>query len=379
MTENSSSMPKIADWWPKTSDKNAPWEANPWVVAGPCSAETEEQLRETATAVYHKGIRTIRAGVWKPRTRPDSFEGIGEEALVWLSDLKKDLDIRTATEVATPEHVELALKHGVDILWIGARSTVNPFTVQAIAEALRGVDKPVLVKNPINPDLTLWIGALERLIRCGATKLGAIHRGFSSFQKTRFRNVPMWKIPIELKRLWPELPLMADPSHIGGDRSMIADISQVALDLNYDGLMIETHRDPDHAWSDAKQQVTPDALQEILQGLKVRKPAAEDAGFTSLLEELREQIDHADQEILEAMARRMSLVQRIGEYKKTNNVAVLQIERWKEIFHSRQEWAEALHLNKDFVAEFYRMMHQESIRRQTNLMTDDETSGENTD
>lgn len=371
MTKNNQSLVNIGEWWPAGSADESRWNTNPWVIAGPCSAETEEQFRETATAIRNLGVRTIRAGVWKPRTRPDSFEGIGEEALVWMASLKKDLDILTATEVATAEHVELALKYDTDILWIGARSTVNPFTVQAIADALRGVDRPVLVKNPINPDLTLWLGALERLMRNGLTKLGAIHRGFSSFQKTRYRNVPMWKIPIELKRQWPDLPMLVDPSHIGGDRTMIAEISQVAMDLNYNGLMIETHRDPDHAWSDAKQQVTPEALGQILGDLKVRRALADDRLVVNALEGLREQIDHADQEILEAMARRMSLVERIGEYKKTHNVAVLQMERWNQIYDSRREWAAALNLNPDFVGEFYKMMHQESIRRQTDLMADE--------
>jgi chorismate mutase len=371
MTKNNQPLVNIAEWWSEGSADESRWNTNPWVIAGPCSAETEEQFRETATAVRNLGVRTIRAGVWKPRTRPDSFEGIGEEALKWMAGLKKELDILTATEVATAEHVEVALKYDTDILWIGARSTVNPFTVQAIADALRGVDKSVLVKNPINPDLTLWIGALERLMRNGLMKLGAIHRGFSSFQKTRYRNVPMWKIPIELKQLWPELPMLVDPSHIGGDRTMIAEISQVAMDLNYDGLMIETHRDPDHAWSDAKQQVTPDTLDRILSDLKVRRALADDRLVVNALEGLREQIDHADQEILEAMARRMSLVERIGEYKKANNVAVLQMERWKQIYDSRQDWARDLNLNPEFVAEFYKMMHQESIRRQTDLMADE--------
>lgn len=376
MSQNKNSLVSMKDWWQNKPADESRWKSNPWVIAGPCSAETEEQFRETATAIKNIGVTTIRAGVWKPRTRPESFEGIGEEALKWMASAKKDLGIRTATEVATAEHVELALKYDTDILWIGARSTVNPFTVQAIADALRGVDKPVLVKNPINPDLTLWVGALERLLRNGINKLGAIHRGFSSFQKTRFRNVPMWKIPIELMRQWPELPMIVDPSHIGGDRTMISEIGQIALDLNYDGLMIETHRDPDHAWSDARQQVTPDHLGRILGDLKVRRAVADDAYVATALEGLREQIDHADQEILEAMARRMSLVERIGEYKKSNNVAVLQMERWTQIFNSRQDWAQDLNLNREFIAEFYRMMHQESIRRQTDMMSDEDSVSE---
>ena len=341
---------------------------HPLIIAGPCSAETEEQLYETAKAVKAQGVSVIRAGVWKPRTRPNSFEGVGQEALQWISDVKKELDVQFAVEVANAMHVEEALHFGIDILWIGARSTVSPFIVQEIADALKGVDIPVLVKNPINPDLALWIGALERLSQAGVSKLGAIHRGFSTHQKTRYRNVPMWQIPIELKRQLPDLPMICDPSHIAGKREMIAEISQVAMDVNFDGLIIETHRDPEHAWSDARQQVTPDTLGEIIRNLQVRKSSSEDIEFVTHLEELRTQIDHADREMVEILAQRMELVEQIGVWKKKNNVAAFQLDRWNEVFRSRKEWAESLNLREKFITEIFNLLHVESIKKQTEVM-----------
>lgn len=340
----------------------------PLMIAGPCSAETEEQLLDTCKQIKEVGIKVARAGVWKPRTRPNNFEGVGVEALKWCQTVKKETGLLFSTEVGNPKHVEEALKHGIDILWIGARSTVNPFTVQEIAESLRGTDIPVLVKNPINPDLALWIGALERINNVGITKLGAIHRGFSSFQQTRFRNLPMWQIAIELKNQLPQIPIICDPSHICGSRDTIFEVSQKAIDLDYDGLMIETHRDPDSAWSDAKQQVTPTSLSHILKNLKYRKPTSEDKEFIIQLEELRQQIDHLDKELFELIASRMKLVDKIGFYKKRNNVTVFQKARWKEISDSRKEWAEKLNLNAELMSDVLKVIHDASIRRQEYIM-----------
>lgn len=347
----------------------SPVDERPIVISGPCSAETEEQLLETCQSLKNEGIRIMRAGIWKPRTRPNNFEGNGAKALKWVEAVKKELNVKFAVEVANPEHVELCLKAGVDILWIGARSTVNPFTVQEIADALKGTDVPVLVKNPINPDLSLWLGALERINAVGVTKIGAIHRGFSSFQKTQFRNVPVWRIAIELKSKFPDMPLICDPSHIGGNREMIQDLSQKALDLNYDGLMIESHRDPDNAWSDAAQQVTPKRLGEILSALKIKEATSDNTAFINILEEIREQIDEADREILESIARRMSLVEKIGEYKKANDVTIFQVDRMNEIVKSRKEWGDAMNLTNDFVEELYKIIHIASVKRQTEIMS----------
>ena len=340
----------------------------PLIIAGPCSAETEEQLLETSRQVKEQGIKVLRAGIWKPRTRPNNFEGVGVEALKWAQTVKKETGLYFSTEVGNPKHVEEALKHDIDILWIGARSTVNPFTVQEIAESLRGTNIPVLVKNPINPDLALWIGALERISNVGITKLGAIHRGFSSFQKTRYRNLPMWQIAIELKNQLPQIPLICDPSHICGSRDIIFEVSQKAIDLDYDGLMIETHRDPDNAWSDASQQVTPVSLGNILKNLKFRKPTSEDIEFITILEELRQQIDHLDKDLYETIAARMKIVDEIGFYKKRNNVTVFQKDRWKEISDTRRDWAEKLNLNPDFMGELFKVIHNASIRRQEYIM-----------
>ncbi|HRJ31901.1 MAG TPA: bifunctional 3-deoxy-7-phosphoheptulonate synthase/chorismate mutase type II [Cyclobacteriaceae bacterium] len=340
----------------------------PLLIAGPCSAESPEQLMEVAQAVKSMGISVMRAGVWKPRTRPNSFEGKGKEALAWIKEVKQKTGLAFAIEVANPAHVELACEAGVEILWVGARTTVNPFTVQEIADALQGIDKIVLVKNPINPELSLWIGALERLNRAGIQKLGAIHRGFSSFQKSRFRNQPLWQIALELKTLHPELPLIADPSHIAGNRNMIFEVSQKALDLDYDGLMIETHPDPDRALSDAQQQITPTVLATILKDLRVSERASSNALFINQLEALREKIDHLDQELIELLSTRAKLTEQIGEYKKENNVTVFQLERWNEIMNTRPEWAKLAHVSPDFVRELYKIIHDESIRIQTEIM-----------
>ena len=340
----------------------------PLLIAGPCSAETPEQLYTTCKALHAQDINWMRAGVWKPRTRPNNFEGIGQDALQWITDLKQELPVQFAIEVATPEHVELALKHDIDMLWIGARSTVNPFTVQAIADSLKGVDIPVLVKNPVNPDMALWLGAIERLHHAGTTKLGAIHRGFSSFQKSKYRNVPSWHIPIEMKRRLPALPMICDPSHIAGTRDLIEPLCQQALDLNYDGLMVETHYRPDEAWSDAKQQVTPERLQEIRHTLKVRQPEVADSVFQHNLDELRHSIDQCDHELLEVLHKRMELVQQVGEYKQRNNVTIFQLERWNEVFKSRPAWAAQLGIDGDFIKELFKLVHIASIKQQTEVM-----------
>jgi chorismate mutase len=354
---------KAENWIPNFSQ-----ERHPLLIAGPCSAESPEQLMMVAQAVKSMGIQVMRAGVWKPRTRPDSFEGKGAEALQWIRDVKKETGLAFATEVASPTHVQLACEAGIEILWIGARSTVNPFTVQEIADSLKGIDKIVLVKNPINPDLALWIGALERLNRAGITKLGSIHRGFSSFQKSRYRNQPLWQIPLELKTRYPQIPMIADPSHIAGNRDMILEVSQKALDLDYDGLMIETHPDPDRALSDAQQQVTPDRLLEIVRHLQIRDRSSSDAVFVNQLVNLREKIDHLDQELIEILSNRMKLAEKIGDYKKENQVTVFQIERWNEIMKTRPEWARLAELNGDFIRELFKIIHDESIRIQTEIM-----------
>ncbi len=340
----------------------------PAIIAGPCSAETEEQLLETSQRIKDVGITTIRAGIWKPRTRPNNFEGIGEEALRWIQNVKKETGLKFAVEVATPKHVYEAIKHNIDILWIGARSTTNPFTVQEIAEALRGAQVPVLVKNPINPDLALWLGAIERLTNVGLSKIGAIHRGFSSFKQTKYRNLPVWQIPLELKRKLPNIPLICDPSHIGGSRDLIFDLSQNAMDLDYDGLIIETHRDPENAWSDASQQITPETLGSIIKNLKYRTPTSADRDFISVLGELREQIDHVDRELFEIISQRMDIVEKMGLYKKKNNVTVFQKNRWQEISESRNKWAEELGLNPEFMWDLFKLIHDASIRRQEYIM-----------
>lgn len=343
----------------------------PLVIAGPCSAETEDQVRDTVRQIKAEGYaNVIRAGVWKPRTRPGSFEGMGEAALPWLVDAKKETGLPIAVEVATPQHIELALKYGVDILWVGARTTVNPFNVQDLADALQGVDVPVLIKNPVNPDLALWIGAFERINRAGIKKLGAIHRGFSNAQETKYRNSPMWNIAIELKTMFPELPMIGDPSHMAGKRAYLFELAQRALDLNYDGLIIESHRDPDKAWSDASQQLTPRALGEMLHELHVRK-AEYGTDYQSQLDTLRSKLDNLDRELLEALGTRMSLVEQLGEYKRDNNVAVLQMDRWRQLRKNRADLGKQLNLYPDFVEELFELIHMASIRKQTEVMNNE--------
>ncbi|MBN2237660.1 MAG: bifunctional 3-deoxy-7-phosphoheptulonate synthase/chorismate mutase type II, partial [Bacteroidales bacterium] len=301
------------------------------VISGPCSAESEEQMLNTARELAKiKSVKLFRAGIWKPRTRPNMFEGYGEKALEWIQLVKEETGLKTTVEVANPMHVDLALKYGVDVLWIGARTVVNPFSVQEIADALKGVDVPVMIKNPLNPDLSLWVGALERINHAGITKLAAIHRGFDFFKKSTFRNAPMWEIPIELKRLYPQLPVFTDPSHISGKRSLLAEIAQKAFDLEMDGIMIESHYSPDHALTDAKQQITPSALKKLIDKLIIRKRSG-DLGFETKLEEYRSEIDRLDAEMIEILARRFDIIDAIGNYKKEHNITILQLKRWSNI------------------------------------------------
>lgn len=336
----------------------------PLVIAGPCSAETEEQVMITAKQLCADGISIMRAGIWKPRTKPGGFEGVGSEGLAWLKKVKQETGMYVSTEVATQKHVYEALKYNIDILWIGARTTANPFAVQEIAEALQGVDIPVLVKNPVNPDLELWIGALERLSNVGLTKLGAIHRGFSSYDKKIYRNLPQWHIPIELKRRYPNLPIICDPSHIGGKRDLIQPLSQQAMDLSFDGLIIETHCDPDNAWSDAAQQVTPVQLKEILNSIVIRdtKQSTEDLSI------LRRQIDELDEQLLELLAKRMRVSCEIGTFKKEHNLAIVQTERYDEILNKRISQAETMGMNPEFMRVVLEAIHEESVRKQIDIL-----------
>jgi len=336
----------------------------PLVIAGPCSAETEEQVMTTARQLEDKGCRMFRAGVWKPRTKPGGFEGQGETALPWLQNVKKSTGMLVATEVATPEHVELALKYGIDILWIGARTSANPFAMQALADSLKGVDVPVLVKNPVNPDLELWIGALERINQAGVTRLAAIHRGFSSYDKKIYRNLPMWQIPIELRRRFPSLPIMCDPSHIGGSRELVAPLCQQAMDLGFDGLIVESHCSPDSAWSDAKQQVTPDVLDYILSLLVIRDEKVTTEG----IHVLRKQIDELDNQLIELLAKRMRVCREIGQYKKEHNMTVLQTSRYNEILDKRGAQGALCGMSADFIRSVFEEVHEESVRQQMEII-----------
>ena len=340
----------------------------PFVIAGPCSAETREQVLETAEGLKDLNVDLIRGGVWKPRTRPGNFEGVGEEGIAWLKEAGKNAGKPISLEVANTNHVELALKGGVDVLWIGARTTVNPFMVQEIAEVLSGTNVPVLVKNPVNPDVELWIGAIERLQSVGLTNLGAIHRGFSTFQKSPFRNSPNWNIPIELKRRMPDLPIICDPSHICGTREFLSEVAQRSIDLNMDGLMLETHRDPHKAWSDAKQQITPSQLEAILYDLVWRKPDSQDLEVKAKLEELRATIDGLDRDILDLLLERLAVSRDIGNYKKAHNLTILQHERWNEILHDREAYTNGKPVSTRFLHKFLEVMHEESIQQQTEIM-----------
>ena len=336
----------------------------PLVIAGPCSAETEEQVMDTAHQLANNGIRIFRAGVWKPRTKPGGFEGKGVEALPWMQRVKAETGMLLATEVATPEHVEAALKAGIDILWIGARTSANPFSVQAIADALKGVDVPVFVKNPVNPDVELWTGALLRINSAGIRRLGAIHRGFSSVDQKLYRNPPMWHLPIELKRRFPSLPVITDPSHMGGRRDLIAPISQQAMDLGFDGLMIESHCNPDCAWSDAKQQVLPEVLDFILDRLVIR----DSVEATESINQLRKQIDELDNHLMDVLTKRMRISREIAEYKKLHNMTVVQTTRYSEILDKRAAQGVMCGMSPDFVRDIYEHIHEESVRQQLEIM-----------
>ncbi len=339
----------------------------PLLISGPCSAETEEQVLATAHALKNQNVSVFRAGIWKPRTRPNTFEGVGVEGLKWLTKVKQETGLKVATEVANAKHAYEALKHNVDVLWIGARTTVNPFAVQEIADALQGVDIPVLVKNPINPDLELWIGALERINKAGITKLGALHRGFSSYGDSAFRNAPNWQIPIELKRRFPELLIINDPSHIGGKRNLIQGISQKAMDLDFDGLMIEVHPNPDEAWSDAKQQITPSQLEEVIKSLKIRSKG-DSKQEQSKLCGLRKKIDYFDQELIEILEARMKVAGEIGEFKRNNDMIVLQNSRWGEVIEQSIALGQTKGLSREFVSKIFKAIHQESINNQTEII-----------
>ncbi len=336
----------------------------PLVIAGPCSAETEDQVMDTAKQLAKNGIKVFRAGVWKPRTKPGGFEGNGVAALPWLQQVKKETGMLVATEVATAKHVEEALKYGVDLLWIGARTTADPFAVQEIADTLKGVDMPILVKNPVNPDLELWIGALQRINNAGIKRLGAIHRGFSTYDKKLYRNLPQWHIPIELHRRIPELPIICDPSHISGRRDLISPLCQQAMDLQFDGLIIESHCDPDHAWSDASQQLTPDVLSLVLNNLVIR----ETNQTTENLAELRKQIDEIDMEVTEMLAKRMRVAREIGIYKKEHEMAILQTQRYDEIINKRVEAGSAMEMDGEFMKVVFEAIHAESVRQQMKIM-----------
>ena len=336
----------------------------PTVIAGPCSAETAEQVMNTAAQLAGKGVKIFRAGIWKPRTKPGGFEGIGKEGLPWLNRVQQELGMKVATEVATKAHVEAALEAGIDVLWIGARTAANPFAMQEIADALAGHDVPVLVKNPVNPDLELWIGGLERINQAGITRLGVIHRGFSTYEKKLYRNLPMWHIPIELHRRLPGLPIFCDPSHIGGARELVAPLCQQAMDLGFDGLIVECHCNPDAAWSDAKQQVRPDVLDFILDRLVIRNTAAS----TESLDVLRHQIDEIDNSLIEMLAKRMRISREIGQYKREHDMTVVQTTRYNEILDKRGAQGVLCGMSADFIKAVFEAVHEESVRQQIEIM-----------
>lgn len=341
----------------------------PIIIAGPCSAETEQQVHDTAAQLKKTGkVDILRAGIWKPRTRPNSFEGVGEIGLKWLIDAGKINDLPVITEVANAKHVDKVLKAGVTKVWIGARTTVNPFAIQEIADALRGTETEVLVKNPINPEVNLWIGAIERFKNAGLNEVNAIHRGFSSYKSEKYRNEPMWEIPLALKAEFPEILLLCDPSHITGNRELLLPVTQKAMDLIYDGLMIESHIDPLNAWSDAQQQITPIRLEELINSLVLRKENEANSTVINDLSSLRDIINKIDLDILNLLAQRMNIAEEIGIYKKENNITILQPKRWKEIQLSRTPYGLEKGLSIQFIEKYLAAIHQESIRHQTNIM-----------
>jgi len=342
----------------------------PVVIAGPCSAETEKQVLDTAFQLKEKGITIFRAGIWKPRTRPGFFEGVGSKGLAWLKKVKEETGMLVTTEVASEKHVYEALKYGIDMLWIGARSTANPFVVQEIADALKGIDIPVLVKNPVNPDLELWKGAIERIHTAGITRIGAIHRGFSSYGKTVYRNLPTWQLPIDLKTDFPNIPMINDPSHIGGKRELLFEIIQKAMDLNFDGFIIESHCDPSCALSDAAQQVTPDDLDKMLKSIIVRNPNGQSQETMHELKEYRAQIDSFDKMLLNLLEERMEIVKKIGRFKKNNNITILQSTRWEQIIDKNLEEGSSRGFSERFINSLFKAIHQESIEYQTKIMNE---------
>ena len=345
------------------------WNKRPLIISGPCSAETEEQVLQTATRLANTGkVDILRAGIWKPRTKPGLFEGIGAKGLPWLLEAKKITGLPVTVEVATAKHVQDVLHFEIDMLWIGARTTVNPFSVQEIADALRGVDIPVLIKNPINPDLELWSGAIERLQKAGLKQIGMIHRGFSSYGNTEFRNAPMWHLPIEMKRRFPEMLLVCDPSHICGNRVLLQSVAQKSIDLDFGGLMIETHIDPDNAWSDAKQQITPETLLDMMNSLVWRSENTTAQEFITALTTFREQINQIDDELLTILGQRMKIADKIGEYKKANSITILQTNRWNEILDRAFQKGELLGLSKEFITKYFDAVHLESINHQNKVM-----------
>jgi chorismate mutase len=347
----------------------AAWNKRPLIISGPCSAETEEQVMETAIQLKKTGkVDMLRAGIWKPRTRPGSFEGIGTKGLPWLQQARKQTGLPVTVEVATGKQVEDALHFDVDVLWIGARTTVNPFSVQEVADALRGVDVPVLIKNPINPDLELWTGAVERVAKAGIRQIGLIHRGFSSYGNTEYRNAPMWHLAIEMKLRNPDMMMINDPSHISGRRDILLDVAQKAIDLDFDGLIIESHIDPDKAWSDAKQQITPEKLGELIDSIKWRHETTTEKEFISALEKLREQINHIDDELMQLLGQRMKIADKIGTYKRDNNITILQTNRWNSILERAFLKGEKLGLGKEFITKYYDAVHMESINHQNKIM-----------
>lgn len=340
----------------------------PILMAGPCSAETEEQVLTTAHGLKDAGLDYFRAGIWKPRTRPGSFEGIGRPGLEWLKKVKEETGMKVTTEVATKDHLFEALKHGIDAVWIGARTTVNPFAVQEVADGLQGLDLPVFIKNPINPDINLWVGAIERIYRSGIRKIAVIHRGFSNFGESKYRNIPLWQLPIELKRRFPDLTFICDNSHICGNRELLQKVGQKALDLNYDGLMMEVHPNPAKAWSDAKQQLTPDAFVEMANNFVLREEVFADSKSKKRIEHLRNEIDEIDESLYAILGKRMRVAEEIGQYKKDNNIAILQTDRWNEILEKAFLRGDEKGLSHRFMEKFLRAVHEESIDHQERIM-----------
>ncbi|MEP6615825.1 MAG: chorismate mutase [Ginsengibacter sp.] len=347
------------------------WNKRPLIISGPCSAETEEQVLETATRLAKTGkVDILRAGIWKPRTKPGMFEGVGMKGLPWLLQAKKITGLPITVEVATAKHVEDALHFDVDMLWIGARTTVNPFSVQEVCDALRGTNVPVLIKNPIHPEIDLWSGGIERLQKVGVRQIGMIHRGFSNYGNTEYRNAPMWHLPIEMKRRFPDMLLICDPSHICGNRTLLQSIAQKSIDLDFGGLMVETHIDPDNAWSDAKQQITPEKFNEMLGELIWRSEYTDKKEFLTALATFREQINHLDDELITLIGQRMKIADKIGEYKKNNNITILQTNRWNEILERAYKKGEHLGLSKEFITKYFDAVHLESINHQNKIMNE---------